>query len=115
MRVNSDDCDAQMPTSDDILGDLKGLRQDLRDAFIPPEITTLAELWINYLRLTTRLEIVMALNYRLKRPPVTMAILEQHDRDIWHCEFSPMTGNCRPGSHCYLGQRDRDEVHIFGK
>lgn len=72
-----------MPSSQDVLGELDQLSLDLRQTFIPSELPTLVDLWINFLNLTLRVEIMLATVYRVKRPTVTQAILEQQDRDIW--------------------------------
>lgn len=86
-RINSDDCDALMPSSQDVLGELEQLAPELRQTFIPSELPTLVGLWINFLNLGLRLEIVLATVYRVRRPTVTQATLEQQDRDIWLCKF----------------------------
>lgn len=86
-RINSDDCDALMPTSDDVLGELEQLTPDLRRSFIPSELPSLVDLWINFLLLTQRVEIVLATNYRVRRPAATQAQLEEQDRDIWLRKF----------------------------
>lgn len=82
-RINSDDCDALMPSSQDVLVELDQLPPDVRQTFIPSELPTLVDLWINFLNLTLRVETMLATVYRVRRPTVTQAMLEQQDRDIW--------------------------------
>ena len=87
-RINSDDCDALMPSTQDVLGELDQLTPDLRQTFIPSELPTLVDLWINLLNLTLRVEVVLSTVYRVRRPTLTQATLEQQDRDIWLCKFT---------------------------
>lgn len=80
--------DTPMPTTSDIIDELERLSPELRQAYIPTEMTTLANLWINYLQLTEKVENVLKLNYRPKRQPVTRTILEHYDTEIWQCTAS---------------------------
>ena len=72
-----------MPSSQDILAELEKLNPDLRERYIPGEMQNLTDLWINLLHLTVKVEIVLATNYRIRRPAVSQSQLEQQDRDIW--------------------------------
>jgi hypothetical protein len=85
-----------MPSSEDVLAELEKLGSATRQRYIPPEMQSLASLWINFLHLTLRVEIVLATNYRIRRPKVTQAQLEQQDRDVWLRKWS-QNGALLPG------------------
>ncbi|ETN37037.1 uncharacterized protein HMPREF1541_08026 [Cyphellophora europaea CBS 101466] len=85
MRINSDHCDAPIPTTDDVLTEIEQLSPELRRTFVAHEMPALTGLWINFLHLSELVEVVLATNHRLKRPPVTRSRLEHLDREIWTC------------------------------
>ena len=78
-----------MPTVSDVMAELDKMPPDLRRTYVPAEMPTLAALWITFLRMTEKLECVININYRIRRPPVSLATLEQYDTEIWQCECAP--------------------------
>ena len=81
MRVHIDDCDLQLPTVEDITEDFKDLSPELRDAFMPPRMDGITELWIRMLHLSVKLEHTMVLHYRPRRPPLSVSQLESDYTD----------------------------------
>lgn len=75
-----------MPTLADVLDELDKMPPDLRQAYIPVEMPTLAALWSVFMQLSEKLEQVMNINYRIRRPPVVLSTIEQYDTEIWQCE-----------------------------
>lgn len=84
MKIRLDDCDIELPTVDDILGDLRDLSSELQDAFIPSDLGDLAQLWISLLQLSVKLEDAMVLHYRPRRPPLSLSRIEDDFADISH-------------------------------
>jgi hypothetical protein len=78
--------DTPMPTMADVLDELEKMPTDLRHAYMPSEMPTLVALWTTHLQLTEKVELVINTNYRIKRPPVSLSVLEQLDTEIWQCK-----------------------------
>ena len=83
MRLHVDDCDVRLPGANDILGDLKDMPLRLKDTFIPTDLEALAGLWVKLLQLSIKLEDVLLLHYRPRRPPLSLSQLERDDTEIW--------------------------------
>ncbi|KIX99871.1 uncharacterized protein Z520_04507 [Fonsecaea multimorphosa CBS 102226] len=82
MRVHLDDCDLQLPSVHDVVDDVKNLSPELREAFLPPDLEELAELWLKFLRLSIKLEDALVLHYRPRRPPLSLPQLEADYADV---------------------------------
>ncbi|OAP59360.1 hypothetical protein AYL99_06658 [Fonsecaea erecta] len=82
MRVHLDDSDLQLPSVHDVVDDVKELSPELREAFLPPDLDELAELWIKLLRLSIKLEDTMVLHYRPRRPLLSLPQLEADYADV---------------------------------
>ena len=85
MRVNSDDCDVPMPRSDHVFGaDIASLPPEIRP-FVPEHLVDLAEVWLNFLELSARLEHVLKTYYRPRSPRPTLKQIEQDEHSIMLC------------------------------
>jgi hypothetical protein len=62
-RVHSDDCDVPVPSASDVLAEISDLPPELQHNYMPSDLPTLTEMWINLLHLTTELEQVLIMNY----------------------------------------------------
>lgn len=76
MRLHLDDTDLELPHITDILVDVKDLPQEIRDEYLPPDLDQLAALWTTLLHLSIKLENVLLLHYRPRRPPLSLPQLE---------------------------------------
>ena len=78
MRLHLDDCDIPMPSLEDVFFDMQQLTADQRSTFVPVDAEYLAERWLDYLRLTSKIENVLTLHYKPRRPSLSVPQL-QHD------------------------------------
>ena len=78
MRLHLDDCDIPMPSLEDVFFDMQQLTADQRSTFVPVDAEYLAERWLDYLRLTSKIENVLTLHYKPRRPSLSVTQL-QHD------------------------------------
>ena len=83
MRLHLDDSDLKLPIVNDVLGDLNDMTARVKDAYIPSDLDALAELWIKLLQLSIKLEDVLLLHYRPRKPPLSLTQLEKDDAEIW--------------------------------
>ena len=88
MRLHLDDCDVRLPSVNDVSDDVRDLSPELRDTYLPPDLEILAGLWIKLLQLSIKLEDVLLLHYRPRRPPLSLTQLEKDERDIWQLRDS---------------------------
>jgi hypothetical protein len=84
--------DTPMPTMADVLDELEKMTPDLRHSYVPSEMPTLVALWMTFLQLTEKVELVINTNYRIRRAPVRLSVLEQLDTEIWQCKRSYHSG-----------------------
>jgi hypothetical protein len=78
----------RMPLVNDVLGDLVRLPTSLRDIYMPPDLETLAGLWLKLIQLSVKLEDVLLLHFRPRRPPLSLSQLEKDDTEIWNLHES---------------------------
>lgn len=82
MRLHLDDCDVRLPSFDDILGNVKDTPNPATEMYIPPDLDRLAELWIKLIGLSMKLEEVLSLHYRPRRPQVSLHQIEKDNTEI---------------------------------
>ena len=83
MRLHLDDCDVRLPSVNDVSDDVRDFSPALRDTYLPPDLEVLAGLWIGLLQLSTKLEHVLLLHYRPRRPPLSLEQLERDEIEVW--------------------------------
>ena len=64
MRVHIDDCDEVMPTTEEVLDELRDVPVHLYEKYMPPHIATLMDLWIILVRLCIELSDILITHYR---------------------------------------------------
>lgn len=64
LRINLDDCDQPMPSAADLLSDVAELPSSITSAYIPNDLSQLADYWIILLNLSRLLGGILALSYK---------------------------------------------------
>lgn len=82
MRLHLDDTDLELPQTADIMVDMKDLPAEIRGDYLPPDLEQLSSLWITLLHLSIKLEEVLILHYRPRRPPLSISQLELDNAEI---------------------------------
>jgi hypothetical protein len=96
MRLHLDDTDIELPQTSDITIDLKDLPQEIRNAYLPPDLDRLSDLWIILLRLSIKLEHVLLHHYRPRRPPLSLSQMELDNAQIMQLHSSLPQDNNPP-------------------
>lgn len=82
MRISSEDCDAPLPSTVEVFGeDIEHLPPELR-LFLPSHLQDLANLWLNFIELTTHLENITKTYYRPRSRTPTKEQVEQAEQVI---------------------------------
>ena len=106
-RVHLDDCDVRLPNVEDVLDDFRDIDQRLLDMYVPTDVSGLGHLWIKFLQLSVKVEDVLLLHYRPRRPALSMHQLEKDDSEIWQLlDTVPQVSEMSPPvlilHHCLL-------------
>ncbi|KAK4497772.1 hypothetical protein PRZ48_010425 [Zasmidium cellare] len=83
LRINADDCDVPMPSSDCMSGPER-LPQPWRK-YLPNELSQLVPIWLGLLQLTVVLGDILTANYQPRRSAMDPNTLDQLDRRISEC------------------------------
>lgn len=85
MRINLRDCDTPIPSVDEVMNDLIDLPNGAWNKFIPPDFSTLAGYWVQFLHLTKTVGEILSTNYlpRVIRPTVSQ--IEDFEVEIYEC------------------------------
>ncbi|PYI32697.1 hypothetical protein BP00DRAFT_340861 [Aspergillus indologenus CBS 114.80] len=82
LRIDLDDCDVAMPLVGDLLYDLNHVPESLLSAFIPDEVSLLAEYWIHLIGMSRLLGAVLSMSYKTARPKPSREQVEALETEI---------------------------------
>ncbi|RAK71132.1 Zn(II)2Cys6 transcription factor [Aspergillus fijiensis CBS 313.89] len=88
LRIDLDDCDVAMPLVEDLLYDLNDVPELLLSAFIPDEVSRLAEYWIQLIGMSKLLGAVLSMSYKTARPKPSREEVETLEEEIC-CQQPP--------------------------
>lgn len=88
LRIDLDDCDVAMPLVEDLLYDLNDVPELLLSAFIPDEVSRLAEYWIQLIGMSKLLGAVLSMSYKTARPKPSREEVETLEAEIC-CQQPP--------------------------
>ncbi|KAJ5458277.1 hypothetical protein N7475_009665 [Penicillium sp. IBT 31633x] len=87
LRINMNDCNTAMPTADDMLSDFIGLPEDMTAAYIPKNLSQLAEYWVLTVQLTLLLGETLTMSYQPFGPTSTIQQVEALEHKIIHFQI----------------------------
>ena len=93
MRLHLNDTDVQLPQSSDITSELMSMPKNLQDIYLPPDMECLMELWTKLLQLSMKLEDILLLHYRPRKPLFSLSQLEIDHSEIIQL-LESMTKEC---------------------
>ncbi|KAB8235430.1 Zn(II)2Cys6 transcription factor [Aspergillus alliaceus] len=87
LRIDLNDCDTVLPSSDDMLNDLIGLPESVANVYIPTDLPRLADCWVTMIHLSKLLGDVLTLSYRPFGPYPSLQQVEAIEAEIRHIQF----------------------------
>ena len=86
MRIQVEDCDTPMPTVEDVTMDLDSIPRTIAGSYLPkcPQ-KQLAELWINFLKISVALGTMIRIFYRLKGVKANPKDMKKCEEEIIKC------------------------------
>ncbi len=81
------DCSTAMPTANDMLSDFVGLPEEMTAAYIPKDLSQLAEYWVLTVQLTLLLGETLAMSYQPFGPTSTIQQVEALEQKILHFQI----------------------------
>lgn len=87
MRIRLEDCNMPFPTVDDVLGDVADLVSELREIYLPRDLSRLVEYWMVLLHLSRVLGDVLTLCYQQKGPPPSLQQCENLEAELLQCHI----------------------------
>lgn len=85
MRINLDDCDSPLPNTQDAEAFIDGIPDELERKYFPNCLRTLAQAWLDLVKLTLALKNVMLTHYRPKEIKPSRAAIERNEAEIRDC------------------------------
>lgn len=82
MRIHSEDCDAPMPVSADILDELEVVAFPAREKFIPSNSDVLASMWIRLVKISDTLGNILRIHYRANGPDPSIVDLDRYAKEL---------------------------------
>lgn len=92
MRIHSEDCDAPMATSEDILTELEDIDASVRNSFVPEDSTALATMWTRLVKISEALGGILRLHYRTTGPEASISDLESYADELQRCDGDDIVG-----------------------
>lgn len=107
VRVHFEDCDEELPTKSQIMDDLRGIPDHLRERYLPPDVDVLVESWLILVNLGILLNEVLTMHYRPRSKLPSPAVLLRQEADILKLRASlPVTDSpsaCAIVHGCHFG------------
>jgi hypothetical protein len=82
LRINKNDCNTAMPSADDMLSDFTALPEPISAAYIPKDLSQLADYWVTMIELTQLLGDTLTLSYQPFGPPSSFQQVEGLEQEI---------------------------------
>ncbi|KAB8218256.1 C6 transcription factor [Aspergillus novoparasiticus] len=92
LRIDMRDCDTVMPSSIDMLSDMTGLPEAVASAYIPTDLSRLADCWVTMIHLSKLLGDVLSLSYRPFGPYPSLHQVEATEAEILLFQFPDNPG-----------------------
>lgn len=85
MRINTWDCDAPMPSANDLIEDVVDLALQIQAKYMPADYSQLASQWIVLLHLSKALGTILYENYSPTRQLPSRAWIEATEEELNRC------------------------------
>lgn len=86
MRIHDEDCDAKLPTMNDILTEFQGISPEAQSRFLPADLNRLAEMWIGLVKISDVLGRILRAHYRLKGPRPSVEDVDALVTELYACQ-----------------------------
>lgn len=88
MRINLEDCDVPLPTTDDIAKELDAIPKAARDRYIPYQSDAVARLWLKLVEISVVLGNILRIHYRHKGSKPTVEDIEKSEEEVQECALA---------------------------
>lgn len=82
VRVHFEDCDEDLPTKAQVMDDLRGMPEHLRQRYLPRDVDILVESWVVLVSLVISLNQILTMHYRPRSKLPAPSVLLKQEADI---------------------------------
>lgn len=90
MRINIEDCDVPLPTTDDVSDELETLSESIKDSYLPFTPTAVGKLWCRLVQVSVSLGNLLRVHYSIRGPLAGVEAIEASQQELDQCGGSSL-------------------------
>lgn len=82
VRIIFEDCDEEFSTKSQVMDDLRGMSEHLRERYLPPEVDVLVEAWVILVSMCITLNQILTMHYRPRSKLPLPSVLFMQETEV---------------------------------